>query len=467
VHVTSDIGEDQHGLRIGIVHPYWDPVQPASARSASNAFTVISTELAGHLRDEGHHVTIYSHGDCATLEGTLHEEGITYHYTDGRAFRRERRVHNAVAQLQRSGPARLSGSAPYFGTTRFFAGYYRRIARQAAIDGMQVLHVLAFPHAVRILRAKLPHAVIGLHVQNDWLGDLPRRHVEPAIRGSDVVVACSQYVAERIRERLTAPDDRIIVVPNGISPGVIATARARTVRTNRGVVAGRHRTVLYVGRVSPEKGLHRLIEAFTIVANDRDDVRLRIVGPESVPAFEYLIATSNDRVLRALRHMYSPILRRPGGRYRTALDALIPVDLQDRIEFVGPIPNVRLGDEFDRAEMAVFAPVWHEPFGIPIIEALAHGVPLVTSASGGISEMVSDGVDALVVPRDDTAALAAAITRVLDDPALRSSLGAAGPRTAARLRTWDHIARELAATYTRALQSRAATRRADAPDTLG
>jgi glycosyltransferase involved in cell wall biosynthesis len=77
-------------------------------------------------------------------------------------------------------------------------------------------------------------------------------------------------------------------------------------------------------------------------------------------------------------------------------------------------------------------------------EALVHGLPCVTTTVGGIPEIVGDGVDSLLVEPGDGAALAAALTRLLSDPGLAASMGAAGRARLLRELTWERVTERMA-----------------------
>jgi glycosyltransferase involved in cell wall biosynthesis len=92
----------------------------------------------------------------------------------------------------------------------------------------------------------------------------------------------------------------------------------------------------------------------------------------------------------------------------------------------------------------VVAPSWHETFGFAVAEAMARGIAVVASSTGGLSDLVDDGSGVLVPPRD-VAALAAALIRLLDDPDAARALGRAAAQKArafrweARVERWQQI----------------------------
>jgi len=121
--------------------------------------------------------------------------------------------------------------------------------------------------------------------------------------------------------------------------------------------------------------------------------------------------------------------------------------LSNRIYFLGALPNTKVRDHLEGADVFCFAPIWHEPFGIPVVEAMASGVPVVTSDSGGITELVEHERTGIVVPRADVDALAQALIRVLSDPDLVARIVPAARQRAEQLFSWDHAVYELEACY--------------------
>ena len=187
----------------------------------------------------------------------------------------------------------------------------------------------------------------------------------PVLRRARLVIAASSFLAEQARS-LGARDVR--VVPSGVPiPDVVGEPQPPP-------------HVLYVGRLSAEKGVLELVEAC-------HDLPLVVVG---------------DGPLRSR----------------------IP-------EAVGFVPPGALGPWYERAAV-VAAPSRREGYGVVVREAMAWGRPVVASAVGGLLDAVEDGVTGLCVPPDDVGALRAALERLLGDPELRARLGAAGREKAQR-----------------------------------
>jgi glycosyltransferase involved in cell wall biosynthesis len=116
--------------------------------------------------------------------------------------------------------------------------------------------------------------------------------------------------------------------------------------------------------------------------------------------------------------------------------------LAGRVELVGDMDQDQLAAEYDRADVFVLATLY-EGYGMAVAEALARGVPVVSTATGAIADLV--GADAgLIVAPGDVAALADALARVIADRGLRARLGEGARRARDRLPTWDDAADRMA-----------------------
>jgi glycosyltransferase involved in cell wall biosynthesis len=123
-----------------------------------------------------------------------------------------------------------------------------------------------------------------------------------------------------------------------------------------------------------------------------------------------------------------------------------------RVIFTGPLAAGPLATAYDAADLLVL-PSRSESYGMVVVEALAHGLPVVATAVGGLPEALGHapdgGLPGLLVPPEDPAALAGVLRAWLDDPGLRERLGQAAARRRPTLRRWDETVAELAAVLDR------------------
>jgi glycosyltransferase involved in cell wall biosynthesis len=160
-------------------------------------------------------------------------------------------------------------------------------------------------------------------------------------------------------------------------------------------------TIGIVGRISPWKGQDVFLRAFALAFPD-GGARARIIGGA-------LFGEEDQE--------------------RSLLELVEALGIGDRVDFTGHVDDV--ATELATLDVVVHASTIPEPFGQVVIEAMAAGVPIIAADAGGPAEVVTDGVDGLLVAMGDVEALAGALTRLAGDPELRDRLAAAGRATAA------------------------------------
>jgi alpha-1,3-rhamnosyl/mannosyltransferase len=295
-----------------------------------------------------------------------------------------------------------------------------QVPRALAAAGIELFHATYWLTAFRPgMPAVLSlYDVIGLQPEGG-LGVLRRATLRLgtalALRSARRVITLSEFSRRDVARRTGYPMDRIDVTPLGVSkrfqpptPGDVAAMQARW------HLAGPY--ILYVGSNKPHKGLDVLVEAWGTLAGSHPHAVLAIAGPW-------------DR------------------RYAAPMDATRRLGLEGRVRFLGPVAEELLPTLYGGAAAFAF-PSRYEGFGLPPLEAMACGAPVVAADASSLPEVVGDA--ALLVPPNDAAALAAALADLLapDGPAAR--LRVAGLARASRF-SWRRTAETTLASYRSAL----------------
>lgn len=307
-----------------------------------------------------------------------------------------RPLHEIWARTGRPAIEAWTGPVDVVHGPNFVVPPTRRAARVVTVHDLTAWR---FPDMVDASAARYPRLVARAVAQGAW------------------VHTPSDFVADEVVDRLGVERERVVAVPNGapdlgpVSDGVTAADGRRR--------AGADRYVLAVGTVEPRKDLPGLVRAFDAVASTDPDVHLLLVGPDGWGVADL------DRALHRATH-------------------------RDRV--------VRLGwvDEAGRTALlrgasVVAYPSVYEGFGLVPLEAMAAGVPVVTTRTGAIPEVVGDA--ALLVDVGDVDEMANALTSALTDEDLRSRLVAAGEERR-RAFTWGATVEGLVDLYRRAAESR-------------
>lgn len=225
------------------------------------------------------------------------------------------------------------------------------------------------------------------------------------------VLTVSESSRAQIVEHLAVPPERIRVVPVGVDTALFRPGAAAS------RVPGR--LVTTASADVPMKGLLPLLEALAKLRTERD-VDLVVVGSA-----------------------------RPGGAVAAAIERH---GLAGAVRFTARLSEPELVRELGSAEVAV-VPSLFEGFSLPLIEAMACQTPVVATTAGALPEVAGpDGHAALLVPPGDAGALAGAIGRLLDDPALRGRLGAAGRERVTERFSWRVAAARTVESYRRAIR---------------
>ena len=235
--------------------------------------------------------------------------------------------------------------------------------------------------------------------------------MQPVVaRWMDLWISGSKHSAEAVADAFGMDRGKMRVIYDGVDETVFNGP-------GNGNVMKIPRRLIFVGNTEDrKKGILYLMEALTMLP---PDVRLMVVDGCSKWKFfaNWLIQ-----------------------KYR----------LQGRVDFLARIPAEQLADEYRRSEVAV-VPSVYEGFGLPAAEAMACGVPVVSSDGGALPEVVGREGDGIVVPAKDSRALAAAIQKLLDDPGLRADLGGRGYRRVMERFTWRQMAVGTAEVYSEAV----------------
>ena len=221
--------------------------------------------------------------------------------------------------------------------------------------------------------------------------------------------------------------------------------------------SGKACRLLFVGRISPDKGVHLLIEAFDRIAREQPDLELTLIGKVGMLPFDLvsLLLADDTAALDSLRPFYghstwSWLTKEVFGQkssYKHQLEARLSPQTAARVRFVGSVSLEELIRLYSQADLLVLPSIWRESYGLPVAESMASGVPVLAADCGGVPELVDVGVTGRLVPRLDVEALTREMRDMLSDSGRLRTMGQASRRRAERLLTWDRSAQRLEQVY--------------------
>ena len=252
--------------------------------------------------------------------------------------------------------------------------------------------------------------VLGSHGTDFFAGD------RAFARQVDGAVCCSDYNRGLIRRRYGIEPE---VIYNGIDPEVFHPSAIPDEELRRKFsLAYGDRVILYVGRLIGLKGLPVLLRAFSLLKN-RSRGKLLIVGDgEGKDAFRTLARE---------------------------------LGIDSQTLWAGFVPHAETPRYYSLASVAAFPSLADEAFGISICEAMACGVPVVSTRVGGIPELAVDGETGFLVPAGNERELAWKMETLLEGEDLRGRMGAAGAQRVRELFTWEKVVDRLMQVYDRLL----------------
>ncbi|HMB95257.1 MAG TPA: glycosyltransferase family 4 protein, partial [Tepidisphaeraceae bacterium] len=285
---------------------------------------------------------------------------------------------------------------PHYASKLFYPINAHLLARDLRESGCDVAHVHLYPQTVAVIRKYNPRLKIVLHMHCEWLNQLDRAMVEPGVAAADAIVGVSDFISERIREAFPAHADRVHTIYNAVD-----TARF-SVSTER----HHPKRILSTARLSPEKGIHVLVQAFNLVHEKAPDVELRLNGVEHLQPLSYYKKLSHDPNLDGLEKYYE-------GSYSEQLRNLLTPSAASKVIFAGEVDYSQMSGEYSQSDIFVHPSVWNDPSPLVLGEAMSAGVPVVATRVGGQPEIVSHGESGLLVPPNNPQALAGALLMLI------------------------------------------------------
>lgn len=238
---------------------------------------------------------------------------------------------------------------------------------------------------------------VVLHLHNSHLVEWPTSLMRQV--RVDKIVFVSEFLLKQAKRKFPSLDSSYVIY-NGADETIFHPASNHKEEARIPVV-------LFAGRIVPDKGVHVLVDAMKLLAQQNIKLHLRIVG------------SSNFGDSRETD-------------YITQLKASAPAS----VTFLPYCSGVELGNLFRKADIFCSPSIWDEPFGLVNVEAFASGLPVVSTRSGGTTEIFAHG-GCILVERGSAEQLATALRRLAEDAKLRSVLGKQGYAAFRERFTWS------------------------------
>jgi len=244
------------------------------------------------------------------------------------------------------------------------------------------------------------------------------------LENSRMVLADSRFTADELSEVYELPPEKVRVVYPGLNPVFLDEPGEEEVETALRAYGLTPPYLAYIGNLHPRKNLATLLEAFSLLCERGLEHQLAVIGGGGLGKLN-------------------------NTEYHKLMSRVRDLGLEDKVAFTGYVPDERLRSLLARADMLVF-PSIYEGFGLPPLEAMACGVPVITSSRASLPEVVGDAALLLEDPLE-AEEIAAAVEALISDPVLRSGLVEKG-QARARGFTWEKAAGEVLEVYDRVME---------------
>ncbi|HEV3307797.1 MAG TPA: glycosyltransferase family 1 protein [Candidatus Sulfotelmatobacter sp.] len=300
---------------------------------------------------------------------------------------------------------------------------FRTVVKRLECDLVHIPNLFSVPRALPCPYVMTVHDILEhlsrAREQTGFWRSLHFGLTRQVLHGAARILAVSNFTKLEIEKLFNIPPGRIEVVYNAIDERLL---RGNANPSDRQLIVERYQVtypfLLYAGRISPHKNVVRMIEAFSALKTELEkdqlypDLKLIIIGDD---------VSGN------------PDLRR----------TVIRSGVQNDVRFLGFVPIEVLRTFYDAAKIFVF-PSLYEGFGLPPLEAMAHGTPVVTSNVSSLPEVVGNA--AVLVHPENVFEIMRALHRVLLDQPLREKMKERSYRQAAKF-SWEKSVRRIMDVY--------------------
>jgi spore coat protein SA len=407
-------------MKIAFISQPFDAFIPPSMNSIGIWINEISRRMA-----QEHEVLVYGRRGIAQRKGI--GENVTTNYVFTLPIRWWVRFETKVSSY-------FPAKRPFYSSALYYPEFILPIALDLRRRKVDIVHLQNFSQFVPVIRAFNPDIKIALHMRCEWLTLLDYEMIDNRLNKVDRIFGVSDFITDAIRERFPQHAGKCDTVYTGIDINTFKPLKNETHQPEH------NQEILYVGRITPEKGTHVLLEAFKQVAALFPKVHLNLVGAAQTLPKDRLVELSDEDVIKDLEVFYS------NGGYSKYLNKILPDSLQDRVHFVGNVDYGRILDYYQQADILV-NPSISEPFGRSLIEGNACGLPVIASQTGGMVELIQPGKNGLLVEPGNADDLAQAMISLLEDDPLLHKMGATGRQFVVDHFAWDKICVDLEKKY--------------------
>lgn len=406
------------------------------APSSRSSVAIVTSNLARQLADIGHSVAVLA-PDAAVASQDDIFAGIRTIPVNVDSLK-QARIEEFLYGLRES-------NVPFSVQEGHFPAWRSSIVAELQALAPKIVHLPSAGQFLPILARALPGVRLVLHLHDELWAHIPPRLAARYLAFASHIVCVNTRIASQLRARMPALRGRVSVLYNATDPTLFASAAAVRSASPR---------LLFVGRLSPEKGIHVLAAAVKLLHSEFPSLHTDLVGSRGLLPYDWLRwIARDDRPCRDLLPFYGQGLF--GRAWRQLIDRgrhYVEVSLQQAgsarqsMTIHGFVPYSQLGSLYRGASVVVAPSVCNE-IPMSVFEGMAASLPVVLSNDMKQDGPVEDGETASVVPRGDPVRLAAAIAELLKTPDKAASMSGEARARVLGQYTWRHTAERLDSIY--------------------
>ncbi|AUG57406.1 glycosyltransferase family 4 protein [Acetivibrio saccincola] len=305
------------------------------------------------------------------------------------------------------------------------AGYYKKIKELLENLDFDLVHVFNRPRWVPFLSENLPKTGFSLSLHNEMFhpDKISEFKAKQCIKRVEFINTVSKFIADGVKKLYPESADKLNVVYSGVnvekySPNWSSTGMANKLILKKQYNLLDKKVILHVTRLSPKKGTHIVISAMKKVLKTYPDTALVVVGSK------WYGKNEEDEYGIYCRNLCN--------------------DISDNVVFTGFIPPSEMPQYYNLGDIFVCASQWEEPLARVHYEAMAAGLPIITTDRGGNGEIFEEEVNGLLIKDyNNPNSFSHYINYLLSRPNVAEELGLNARKTALEKYTWQRVAEEV------------------------
>lgn len=322
-----------------------------------------------------------------------------------------------------------------------FELYREGVIRYVEAHQFDLIHIFNRPRLVMPIRSAAPKSKITLSMHNDMfnLDKIDPEEANTVIKEVSAIVTVSKYVGNVISKLYPKASSKIHPIYSGVDTERFLPGSYPEMQNIRSEIRKKHglenkTVILFAGRLSENKGVDRLVRALPQLSKKFRDLALVIVGSRWF---------SQNDITTYIAYVKALAKKQP-----------VPVVA------TGFVQPDKIQDWFAAADLFVCTSIWQEPLARVHYEAMAAGLPIVTTARGGNPEVISSGENGLIVENpEDPSCFADKVTEILSDKSLMRKMGKKGRKLAVSNYKWNRVANEILEVWEHSIQKKSKSRK--------